>query len=146
MVMTVENSTELSTCKALMKIRRRRWVQPMAGSVSMPCGPVAMSRSACTRSRGGRWKLRKMFSTRITAESTMMPKSTAPSDSRLADSPVSTSIMMLKNSANGMFMLTITALRTSPRKIHWMKNTSRQPKIRLWITVCVVTFTSVERS
>src|SRR5260370_17035323 len=37
--------------------------------------------------RSGRWKLRKMFSTRITAASTMIPKSTAPRESRLADSP-----------------------------------------------------------
>ena len=36
---------------------------------------------------GCAWKLRNMFSTKITAESTMMPKSTAPTDSRLASSP-----------------------------------------------------------
>jgi len=76
----------------------------------------------------------------------MMPKSTAPSDSRLADSPLSTSMMMLKHSANGMLTLTMTALRRSPRKIHWMKKTSTHPNTRLWITVCVVTLTSVERS
>ena len=35
-----------------------------------------------------------MFSTRMTAESTMMPKSTAPTDSRLALSPRSTNRMI----------------------------------------------------
>ncbi len=76
----------------------------------------------------------------------MIPKSTAPTDSRLADSPTSTRIMMLKNSANGMLTLTMIALRRSPRKIHWMKNTSRQPKKRLCRTVWVVTDTRLERS
>ena len=48
----------------------------------------------------------------------MMPKSTAPNDNKLADSPNNTKIMMLKKSANGMFTLTITALRRSPRNTH----------------------------
>ena len=38
---------------------------------------------------------------------------------------------MLKNSANGMLTPTMMALRRSPRKIHWIKNTSRQPKIEV---------------
>ncbi len=87
-----------------------------------------------------------MFSTRITAESTMMPKSTAPTDSRLASSPWQTSMMMVKNSANGMLTPTMMALRRSPRKIHWIRNTSRQPKTRLCRTVWVVTATSEVRS
>ena len=87
-----------------------------------------------------------MFSTRITDASTMMPKSTAPTESRLADSPISTRIMMLKNRANGMLMPTMTALRRSPRKTHWMKNTSRKPKTSACSTVCVVVVTSSERS
>ena len=66
------------------------------------------------------WQLRNTFSTRITAESTMMPKSTAPSDNRLASSPSITRMMMLKNSANGMLTPTMMALRRSPRKIHWI--------------------------
>jgi hypothetical protein len=59
-----------------------------------------------------------MFSTRITAESTMIPKSTAPRESRLALSPKSTSRMMAKNNANGMLNPTMIALRRFPRKIH----------------------------
>src|SRR5258708_468707 len=38
----------------------------------------------------------------ITAESTMMPKATAPSDNRLASSPRSTKMMLAKKSANGI--------------------------------------------
>ena len=97
---------------------RRRVVQPSLGMVRAPSGPLDMALSMDARIGTCRWKLRKTFSTRITAASTMMPKSTAPSDSKLADSPVSTSIMMLKNSANGMLTLTMTALRRSPRNTH----------------------------
>ena len=51
-------------------------------------------------------------------------------------------MMMAKNSANGMLTPTMMALRRLPRKTHWMKNTSRQPKMRLCSTVWVVTATS----
>ena len=43
-----------------------------------------------------------MFSTMITVASTTRPKSIAPTDSRLADSPVSSSSTMANASANGM--------------------------------------------
>ena len=46
MVMTVENNTELSTWMALMKMVRKRVVQPMAGSVKVAPGPVAMTRKS----------------------------------------------------------------------------------------------------
>ena len=74
----------------------------------------------------------------MTAESTMMPKSTAPTESRLALSPIITSKMVAKNSAKGMFNPTMIALRRLPRKIHWIRKTSRHPKTRLCRTVCVV--------
>ena len=80
-----------------------------------------------------------MFSIRITAESTMMPKSTAPTESRLASCPISTMTMTAKNSANGILTPTMMALRKLPRKTHWMTKTSRQPKMRLCRTVWVVT-------
>src|SRR6516225_1542104 len=43
----------------------------------------------------------------------MIPKSTAPTDSRFASSPLKTRMMMLKNSANGTLAPTIRALRRS---------------------------------
>jgi hypothetical protein len=50
-------------------------------------------RTACAR-----W--RKMFSTMMTVASTMMPRSIAPIDSRLADSPRKT--VMMRNNAAGI--------------------------------------------
>ena len=61
-------------------------------------------------------RFRNMFSTIITAESTMMPKSTAPTDNRFASSPCSTIMMTVKNSAKGILAPTITALRRLPER------------------------------
>ena len=38
---------------------------------------------------------------------------------------------MLKNSANGILAPTMIALRRSPRKTHWMKKISKQPKTQV---------------
>ncbi len=76
----------------------------------------------------------------------MMPKSTAPTESRLASSPIITMMITAKNSAKGILTPTMMALRKLPRNIHWIKKTSTQPKIRLCNTVCVVTDTNAERS
>ncbi len=53
-----------------------------------------------------------MFSTMITEESTMMPKSTAPIDSRFADWPRRYSTAKANNRARGMLIATISAVRT----------------------------------
>ena len=79
-----------------------------------------------------------MFSTMITVASTISPKSIAPTDSRLADSPRSTRMMTAKNSANGIVAPTISALRRSPRKIHCSSTISRMPTTMLCSTVWVV--------
>ena len=47
-----------------------------------------------------------------------MPKSTAPTDSKLAESPSTYKMMMLNSSANGIFNPTMIALRRSPKNIH----------------------------
>src|SRR5713101_5199051 len=52
----------------------------------------------------------------MTVESTMMPRSIAPTDSRLADSPRSTVMTTARNSATGIVAATIRAQRRSPRK------------------------------
>jgi hypothetical protein len=59
-----------------------------------------------------------MFSTMITVASTTSPKSIAPTESKFADSPRSTMIVIAKNSANGIVAATMTAVRKLPRKIH----------------------------
>ena len=68
-----------------------------------------------------------MFSTMITEESTMMPKSTAPMESRLADLPRRKSIAKANSSASGTLMATINALRTLLRNISRTTATRRHP-------------------
>ena len=80
-----------------------------------------------------------MFSTMMTVASTTSPKSMAPTDSRLADSPRSTMSPMAKDSANGMVMATMTALRRLPRKAHCRRKISTMPATMLCSTVWVVT-------
>ena len=87
-----------------------------------------------------------MFSTMMTVASTMMPKSMAPIDSRLADSPLSTSTTTANKSAKGMVAETISALRRSPRNSHWIRNTRQTPITMLCSTVLVVTSTRTLRS
>ena len=83
---------------ALAKMMRRRSVQPCDSS---PVCVLKKGAQIASRASGLRWKLRKMFSIRITDASTMIPKSTAPTESKLADCPVATRMMMLKNRAEG---------------------------------------------
>jgi hypothetical protein len=89
---------------------------------------------------------RKMLSTMMTVESTMIPKSMAPTDKRFAESPRATRIMKANRSATGIVADTTTALRRSPRKSHWSRKISATPKIRLWKTVRVVTSIRSRRS
>ena len=82
---------------------------------------------------------RKIASTMITVASTIRPKSIAPTDSRLADSPRNTRMMTAKNSANGIVAPTIKALRRSPRNIHCSSTMRMIPTTMLCSTVAVVT-------
>ena len=82
----------------------------------------------------------------MTVASTMMPKSMAPIDSRLADSPFSTRISTANNRAKGMVAETMKALRRSPRNSHWMRKISVMPIAMLCSTVWVVMLTSELRS
>jgi hypothetical protein len=81
---------------------------------------------------------RKIASIMITVPSTIRPKSMAPTDSRLADSPRSTRMMTAKNSANGIVAPTISALRRSPRNIHCSSTIRMIPTTMLCSTVWVV--------
>ena len=76
-----------------------------------------------------------MFSTMMTVASTMMPRSIAPTDSRLADSPRSTVMITARNSATGMVAATISAQRRSPRNTHWIRKISAMPNSMLCSTV-----------
>ena len=81
-----------------------------------------------------------MFSTMMTDESTMMPKSTAPIDSRLADLPRRNSTEKANSSASGMLMATISAVRTLLRNMSRMTVTRPMPTSRFSVTVSVVTW------
>ncbi len=87
-----------------------------------------------------------MFSTMMTDESTMMPKSTAPMDSRLADLPRAYSTAKANISASGMLMATIKAVRTLDRNMNRIVTTSRTPTNRFSRTVSVVTLINSVRS
>ena len=75
----------------------------------------------------------------ITVASTTRPKSIAPTDRRFADSPLITIRPIAKDSANGMVIETMNALRKLPRKIHCSAKIKNTPAIMLCNTVWVVT-------
>ena len=70
----------------------------------------------CRSRRAASDSCRKMFSTTITAPSTMMPKSIAPSDSRFAGMPRIVRPMKVASSDSGITTATIAAARRLPRK------------------------------
>ena len=92
----------------------------------------------CRNAVGGSARCRKMFSTIITVASTTRPKSIAPTESKFADSPRSTRIVIAKNRAKGIVVATISALRKLPRNTHCTKKISTIPNTMLCTTVRVV--------
>ncbi len=87
-----------------------------------------------------------MLSTMITVASTIRPKSIAPTDSRFADSPRNTRMPIAKNSANGIVVPTMMALRRLPRNTHCSRKISPMPNTMLCRTVRVVMSMSSLRS
>jgi hypothetical protein len=87
-----------------------------------------------------------MFSTMMTELSTMMPKSTAPIDSRLADLPRRNNTEKANSSASGMFNATMIVIRTLLTNMNNMRMTSVMPTARFSLTVSVVTLISSVRS
>ncbi len=108
-------------------------------SVGLPTSIVASSMifNRVRKSTSSRCSanLRNTFSTTITAPSTMMPKSIAPSDSRLAGIPIQVSPRKVPSSDNGIISATIVAARMLPRKISSTSATSIAPSTRLVNTV-----------
>ena len=87
-----------------------------------------------------------MFSTITTAPSTTMPKSSAPSESRLAGMPFRFRQVAANSRENGMVSATMIAPRTLPRNRNRMITTRMMPSVRLCSTVCVVKCTRSLRS
>ena len=87
-----------------------------------------------------------MFSTMMTEASTMMPKSTAPMDSRLADLPRKYSTVNANSSASGTLTATMMAQRTLLRNSSRIAVSNAMPNARFSLTVWVVTLIRSVRS
>ncbi len=85
-------------------------------------------------------------STSTTALSTMMPKSTEPSEIRFADTPRRSMSTKAHSSASGMTLATMSAARHSRRNSARMATTRPAPTARFSVTVCTVCRTSSVRS
>ncbi len=79
-----------------------------------------------------------MFSTMTTAPSTTMPKSSAPSDNRLAGMCARSRQMEAKSRAKGMVSETMRAPRTFPQEEKENDHHENDASVRLCSTVCVV--------
>ena len=82
----------------------------------------------------------------MTAPSTMIPKSMAPSDSRLAGMPRTRRPMKVASSASGITTATIPAARPLRRNTYSTSVTRTAPSSRFRNTVVNVVWISVERS
>ena len=112
----------------------------------------ATSTAACCTSRGTLrpcglcWlRCRTMFSVMMTAPSTMIPKSIAPNESRLAGIPRRSIKMNANKSESGIVSATMKAARTSYRNSDSRMMTSPAPSTRFLNTVVTVVFTSRSR-
>ena len=76
-----------------------------------------------------------MFSTMTIAPSTIIPKSSAPRESRLAGMCRRSRQREANSSENGIVRVTISAPRMLPRKINRMTETRMIPSVKLWSTV-----------
>ncbi len=76
----------------------------------------------------------------------MMPKSTAPIDSRFADLPRRNSIVKANRSARGMLMATMIAVRMLFTNMNRIATTSATPRHRFSVTVSVVRWSKSVRS
>ena len=94
--------------------------------------------------RSPRWCI--VASTIITAPSTIRPKSMAPSDIRLADTPNNCIMPSAKSIESGIAEATINPARRLPRNSTSTKTTISAPSIRLVCTVLMARSTKSVRS
>jgi len=113
--------------------------------IGVPISPMAsVMRVLSGRRTSARW--RWMFSTTITVESTMIPKSTAPSEIRFAGVCVTTMPVNEQSSASGMLIAATQAARASPRNSQSTRLTRSIPSTRFSSTVSVVSLVRLPRS
>ena len=86
------------------------------------------------------------FSTMMTAPSTIRPKSSAPSDIRLALTLVSTMLVISISMDSGITSAVSSAARTLPSISNSTATTRMAPSSRFFCTVAMVLSTSIVRS
>ena len=120
----------------------------MEKNVGRPTSAAAFRTRSRTLLRSVEWScsesFRKMFSITITAPSTMMPKSIAPRESRLAGMPRHVRPMNVASSDSGIISATMNAARRLPRNSSSTNVTSIAPSARFLKTVCSVVSISQE--
>ena len=84
-------------------------------------------------------------STTTTVPSMIIPKSTAPSDSRFTLIPSSLRQVKANNKDSGIIKATMSDARQSAKKISTMSVTKIIPSMRLWVTVSIQKSSSVWR-
>ena len=102
--------------------------------------------SSVSNSSGCRSRFLRTVSIITIAPSTRIPKSIAPSESRLAGISVSCIRIKAINRDNGMVSATSNAPRQLPRNRISTSTTSTIPSNRVWETVCKVVSTRLVRS
>ncbi len=100
-------------------------------AIGPPTSVTASTSRSSRRLSPGSARWRKQFSITITVESMMIPKSTAPSEMRLAGVAVSTMKRKATSSASGMLRAVMRAARRLPRNKSSTTTTSSMPSKRL---------------
>ena len=113
---------------------------------SVVASMMTCRRSASDMSSRSLLKRCMMFSITITAPSTMMPKSMAPKDNKLAGTPMILSPKNVANKDSGMMTTTAKLARRLDKNTYSTKATSKAPSIKLKNTVLSVLPMSQVRS
>ncbi len=135
-------SAKMGICAAMMMSMENSVGRPTSLAASMMT--PRRSRSSMSSPRSARRCM--MFSTTITAPSTMMPKSMAPRLSRLAGTPMTFRPMKVASSDSGITTTTARLARRLDRNRYSTSETSSAPSTRLRNTVVSVLSMSQVRS
>ena len=130
-----------SRARTMMKMVKKIcfWTWPAARTITGPMPQPASLRRAAEMAR-------VKASTMTTVESTMMPKSMAPSESKLAGMPRRYMTMKAKTRAKGMARAEMRAARHEPSRMVRRTMTMSMPSSSVRATVWTVSRTSSVRS
>ena len=121
----------MGMCAAMMMSIENKVGRPTSLVASM----ISCLRSESDMSSGSRCRRCMMFSITITAPSTMMPKSMAPSDKRLAGTPMNLSPKNVARSDRGITKTTAKLALRLDKNRYSTKDTSSAPSTRFLNTV-----------